>query len=62
MAGHVWFPTPNMAARAILPNAYSANPVLYPPVRPKGVSEFIGDNPGLDAQFASAMQRLQVPQ
>ena len=62
VAGHVWFPTPNMAARAILPNAYSANPVLYPPVRPKGVSEFIGDNPGLDAQFASAMQRLQVPQ
>lgn len=61
VAGHVWFPTPNTAARAILPNEYSANPVLYPAARPKGVSEFIGDNPGLDAQFASAMQRLQVP-
>lgn len=58
IAGRIWFPTPNEAARALLPAAYNANPVLYPPVRPKGTSEFIGDNPGLDAQFAEAMKRI----
>lgn len=58
VAGRIWFPTPNHAARAILPAEYSANPVLFPPIRPKGVSEFIGDNPVLDAQFAAALKRL----
>lgn len=61
IAGHIWFPTPNEAARKLLPAEYRGNPVLYPP-KTKGVSEFIGDNPGLDAQFAAAMKRLQVPQ
>lgn len=58
IAGHIWFPSPNEAARALLPPDYRANPVLYPPNRPKGVSEFIGDNPGIDAQFVAAMQRI----
>ena len=61
IAGHIWFPTPNEAARRLLPPDYRGNPVLYPP-KAKGVSEFIGDNPGLDTQFAAAMKRLQVPQ
>ncbi|MFN3516594.1 MAG: spermidine/putrescine ABC transporter substrate-binding protein [Novosphingobium sp.] len=61
IAGHIWFPTPNEAARQLLPPDYRGNPVLYPP-KAKGVSEFIGDNPGLDTQFAAAMKRLQVPQ
>lgn len=61
IAGHIWFPTPNEAARQLLPADYRGNTVLYPP-RSKGVSEFIGDNPGLDAQFAAAMKRIQVPQ
>ena len=51
-------PTP----REILPADYSRNPVLFPAIRPAGTSEFIGDNPALDAQFTAAMQRLQVPQ
>lgn len=58
VAGHIWFPSPNEAARALLPAEYRANPVLYPPNRPKGTSEFIGDNPGIDAQFSAAMQRI----
>lgn len=62
VAGTIWFPTPNHAAREILPADYSRNPVLFPPVRPAGTSEFIGDNPALDAQFSAALQRLQVPQ
>ncbi len=62
VAGTIWFPTPNRAARAIMPADYSANPVLFPAGRPAGTSEFVGDNPALDAQFAAAMQRLQVPQ
>lgn len=62
IAARIWFPSPNEAARQLLPAEYRANPVLYPPARPKGVSEFIGDNPGLDAQFTAALQRLQVPQ
>ncbi len=62
VAGTIWFPTPNHAAREILPADYSRNPVLFPANRPAGTSEFIGDNPALDAQFTAAMQRLQVPQ
>jgi spermidine/putrescine transport system substrate-binding protein len=62
VAGTIWFPTPNLAARKILPADYSGNPVLFPPARPAGTSEFVGDNPALDAQFSAAMQRLQVPQ
>jgi spermidine/putrescine transport system substrate-binding protein len=58
IAARIWFPTPNEAARAILPAEYNSNPVLYPGGRPKGTSEFIGDNPGLDAQFTAAMTRL----
>ena len=58
VAGRIWFPTPNQAARKILPADYNTNPVLYPPLRPKGTSEFIGDNPGLDAQFAAAFKRI----
>lgn len=61
VAGHIWFPTPNEAARRLLPPEYRGNPVLYPP-HSKGVSEFLGDNPGLDTQFSAAMKRLQVPQ
>ena len=62
VAGTIWFPTPNHAAREILPADYSRNPVLFPANRPAGTSEFVGDNPALDAQFSAAMQRLQVPQ
>lgn len=62
VAGTIWFPTPNTAARKILPPDYSANSVLFPQNRPAGTSEFIGDNPALDTQFSAAMQRLQVPQ
>lgn len=58
VAGRIWFPTPNHAVRAVLPAEYSTNPVLFPPVRPKGVSEFIGDNPVLDAQFAAALKQI----
>jgi spermidine/putrescine transport system substrate-binding protein len=58
VAGRIWFPTPNMAARKLLPADYNANPILYPSVRPKGPSEFIGDKPGLDAQFAAAVLRI----
>lgn len=61
IAARIWFPTPNEAARAILPAEYNGNPVLYPVGRPKGTSEFIGDNPGLDAQFAAAMTRIAAP-
>jgi spermidine/putrescine transport system substrate-binding protein len=60
VAGTIWFPTPNHAAREIMPTDYSRNPVLFPAGRPAGTSEFIGDNPGLDAQFAAAMARLGV--
>ncbi len=62
VAGTIWFPTPNHAAREILPANYSRNAVLFPAGRPVGTSEFVGDNPGLDEQFAAAMARLQVPQ
>ncbi|MFM5923340.1 MAG: PotD/PotF family extracellular solute-binding protein [Novosphingobium sp.] len=58
IAGTLWYPTPNAAARAILPPDYRSNPVLFPAVRPAGTSEFIGDNPALDAQFAEAMKRI----
>ena len=62
VAGTIWFPTPDRAARAIMPAEYAANPVLFPAGRPAGTSEFVGDNPALDAQFAAALARLQVPQ
>ncbi|MBN8502613.1 MAG: spermidine/putrescine ABC transporter substrate-binding protein [Sphingomonadales bacterium] len=58
VAGRVWFPTPNRAARAMLPPDYGSNPILFPPDRPAGISEFIGDNPALDTQFATAMKRI----
>jgi spermidine/putrescine transport system substrate-binding protein len=60
VAGTIWFPTPNLAARKLLPPDYSANPVLFPAGRPEGTSEFVGDNPALDSQFAAALQRLQA--
>lgn len=62
VAGTLWFPSPNEAARELLPDDYRTNPVLFPPPKPGAVSEFIGDNPGLDPQFEAAMKRLQVPQ
>ncbi len=62
VAGRIWFPTPNLAARKLLPADYNSNPVLYPPVRPTGASEFVSDNPGLDAQFATALKRIGASQ
>lgn len=62
VAGTIWFPTPNLAARKILSADYSTNPVLFPATRPAGPSEFVSDNPALNAQFTAAMLRLQVPQ
>lgn len=62
IAGTLWFPSPNQAARELLDPAYRSNPVLFPPPVQGARSEFISDNPGLDAQFAAALQRIQVPQ
>lgn len=60
VAGRIWFPTPNRAARAILPTAYAGNPVLFPAGLSGG--EFIGDDQALAPQLHAALQRLQVPQ
>ena len=62
VAGTLWFPSPNEAARELLPPDYRTNPVLFPPPKAGAVSEFISDNPGLDPQFEAALRRLQVPQ
>lgn len=58
VAGTLWFPSPNAAARDLLPPNYRGDPVLYPPPRPGAQSEWIGDNPGLEQQFAAALPRL----
>jgi spermidine/putrescine transport system substrate-binding protein len=61
IAETILYPTPNAAARALMPPSYSANPAIFPPAERMAVSEYGAfEGPEITQAFEEAMTRIRA--
>mgnify|MGYP002777031214 CR=1 FL=1 len=54
----IQYPTPNAAAKALMPESYKANPAIYPPADVLAKCEYAKFNPELQPLFEEAFTRV----
>ena len=56
----ILYPTPNAAAKALMPDSYKNNPVIYPPADVLAKCEYAKFNPTLQPLFEEAFTRVRA--
>ena len=56
----ILYPTPNAAAKALMPDTYKNNPVIYPPADVLAKCEYAKFNPTLQPLFEEAFTRVRA--
>lgn len=56
----ILYPTPNTAAKALMPPAYSNNPVIFPPADRMALSEYASYNEALQPLYEEAFTRIRA--
>jgi spermidine/putrescine transport system substrate-binding protein len=54
------YPTPNDAAKALMPDAYKNNPVIFPPADVLAKCEYAKFNPELQPKYEEAFTRVRA--
>jgi spermidine/putrescine transport system substrate-binding protein len=56
----ILYPTPNDAAKALMPDAYKNNPVIFPPADVLAKCEYAKFNPELQPKYEEAFTRVRA--
>jgi spermidine/putrescine transport system substrate-binding protein len=56
----ILYPTPNDAAKALMPDAYKNNPVIFPPANVLTKCEYAKFNPELQPKYEEAFTRVRA--
>ena len=56
----ILFPTPNSAAKALMPDSYKNNPVIFPPADVLAKCEYARFNPELQPLYEEAFTRVRA--
>jgi len=56
----IMYPTPNAAAKALMPDSYKNNPVIFPPADVLAKCEYAKFNQELASQFEEAVTRMRA--
>ncbi|MDE2437445.1 MAG: spermidine/putrescine ABC transporter substrate-binding protein [Sphingomonadales bacterium] len=56
----ILFPTPNAAARALMPDDYKNNPVIFPPAAQLAKCEYATYRPDMQAAYEEAFRRVRA--
>ena len=56
----ILFPTPNLAAKALMPDSYKNNPVIFPPADVLAKCEYARFNPELQPLYEEAFTRVRA--
>ena len=60
IAETILFPTPNNAAKALMPEDYKTNPVIFPSAAELAKCEYAKFNPELQTQYEEAFTRVRA--
>jgi spermidine/putrescine transport system substrate-binding protein len=56
----ILYPTPNAAAKALMPESYKNNPVIFPPADILAKCEYAKYNPDLQPKYEAAFTRVRA--
>ncbi|MFZ1476230.1 MAG: spermidine/putrescine ABC transporter substrate-binding protein, partial [Sphingorhabdus sp.] len=56
----ILYPTPNAAAKELMPDSYKKNPVIYPPADKLAKCEYAKLNPDIQPLYEEAFTRVRA--